>query len=1136
MKKSRRLPALLLALIMVLGLIPATTTQTYAASANLPPITVTVNGQLVNFTDQQPIMVENRVLVPVRGVFEMMGFEVTWDPDARIARLVRSDTTVVIPAASTSFVVNGVIVTPEVPQRMVAGRMLLPLRAVAEAVGGVPNWDPVQRRAMITTPLAPSPTPTASPSPTPTPSATPVPLLTAAPRFEGSPGFALGGNADIGGTRFPNSIFGGGHSQHNLNRNFATLTGTIGRLDGSGAGPRTIRFIGDGSELLAEYTVSGYAFTPINIAVDVRNVTILRLEVEAVGTDGVSVVFGTPMLHPTQATAPIPTPRPSPTPVASPAPLLTAAPRVDGSAGFGFGGSTHIVGNVHVTGAFWGGGWSTHNLNGRFATLTGTIGRQEGTTGTEARTIRFTTGYGRVLATHTISGTGTAQNITVNVHGVATLRIDIDAPGTNGATIVFGNTMLQPSGTSPTPTPAATAAPLLNAAPRTDGSAGFGFGVSTSIVGGSHQSGALVGGGWSTHNLNGRFTTLTGTIGRQDGTPGTEARTIRFMTGYGRVLSTHTVSGTGSATHISVPVHGVATLRIEIDAPGAHGSTIVFGNTMLHPTHTTPTPTPAATAAPLLNAAPRTDGSAGFATGTGATTHIVGGVHQSGAIVGGGWSTHNLNGRFTTLTGTIGRQYGTAGTEARTIRFSTGYGRVIATHTVSGAGTATNISVPVHGVTTLRIEIDAPGANGSTIVFGNTTLHPTHATPTPTPVATAAPLLHAAPRTDGSAGLATGLGVTTNIVGGSHQTGAITSGGWSTHNLNGRFTTLTGTIGRQDGTAGTEARTIRFSTGYGRVLATHTVAGAGTATSISVPVHGVATLRVEIDAPGTNGATIVFGNTMLHPTYTAHTTPTPAPTVAPQQFFSAATRLDGTAGFGFASTAHVGGVAHHNAIVAHPNYGFSWATYNIGAQFATLTAVIGRNDAFSGTLPRTIRFVGNDGAILRTEVINPNDALRQITVPISGVTTLRIEMEGHGTNGVSIMVGNIMLVPPTPLVNVTRTGGSGTFGTQGHTITLGNVNHPNSIWGGGYTVHHLNRQYTTFEATIGRRADIAGNDSRYVRIYRDGVLFQAYRVYGPQFTPISISVPVGDTTNLTIRIDEPGANGATAAVGNPRLR
>lgn len=63
--------AVILAAAMVLGTVPCA----YAADQ----ITVTVDGEKVNFKDQQPVNIDNRVMVPVRDVAEKMGWEVTFE-------------------------------------------------------------------------------------------------------------------------------------------------------------------------------------------------------------------------------------------------------------------------------------------------------------------------------------------------------------------------------------------------------------------------------------------------------------------------------------------------------------------------------------------------------------------------------------------------------------------------------------------------------------------------------------------------------------------------------------------------------------------------------------------------------------------------------------------------------------------------------------------------------------------------------------------------------------------------------------------------------------------------------------------------------------------------------------------------
>jgi len=145
MGAKKKLATLALVLIITMTAIPF-----FAAYANRQTVVVTVNNMPITFADQGPLMDGNRVLVPVRGVFEEMGFYATWDPESRIARLTSEDMTIIIPADSQAFVANNQIIIPDVPQQMVNNRLLLPLRAISEVVGWDATWDSSNRAARIT--------------------------------------------------------------------------------------------------------------------------------------------------------------------------------------------------------------------------------------------------------------------------------------------------------------------------------------------------------------------------------------------------------------------------------------------------------------------------------------------------------------------------------------------------------------------------------------------------------------------------------------------------------------------------------------------------------------------------------------------------------------------------------------------------------------------------------------------------------------------------------------------------------------------------------------------------------------------------------------------------------------------------
>ncbi|MCL1878341.1 MAG: endo-1,4-beta-xylanase [Defluviitaleaceae bacterium] len=115
-------------------------------------IAVTVDGALVIFADQTPAIIDGRTLVPVRGVFEHLGFDVDWDDDARAVVLTRYGFDVIITLDSEVFTTNGVSHTFEVPAQSIGGRTMIPIREVVESVGYDVDWDGATQTVLITFP------------------------------------------------------------------------------------------------------------------------------------------------------------------------------------------------------------------------------------------------------------------------------------------------------------------------------------------------------------------------------------------------------------------------------------------------------------------------------------------------------------------------------------------------------------------------------------------------------------------------------------------------------------------------------------------------------------------------------------------------------------------------------------------------------------------------------------------------------------------------------------------------------------------------------------------------------------------------------------------------------------------------
>jgi hypothetical protein len=126
---------------------------------------VILNGISLTF-DQPPIIESGRTLVPIRTIAEAMGFVVSWNATTQTAAIgiegVGSENytgiELVLNIGSTTILknvyLNGELMitdnlTIDVPAKVVNGRTLVPVRAVAEAFGATVSWDAEIETAII---------------------------------------------------------------------------------------------------------------------------------------------------------------------------------------------------------------------------------------------------------------------------------------------------------------------------------------------------------------------------------------------------------------------------------------------------------------------------------------------------------------------------------------------------------------------------------------------------------------------------------------------------------------------------------------------------------------------------------------------------------------------------------------------------------------------------------------------------------------------------------------------------------------------------------------------------------------------------------------------------------------------------
>jgi hypothetical protein len=111
-------------------------------------ITVTVNEEKLQF-DVPPIIVRGRAMVPMRGVYEALGAEVSWDAASRTVTGTKGGTVIQLPVGSTTAQVNGRPVQIDVPALIEGGRTMIPVRFIGESLGAEVNWVPESRTVAI---------------------------------------------------------------------------------------------------------------------------------------------------------------------------------------------------------------------------------------------------------------------------------------------------------------------------------------------------------------------------------------------------------------------------------------------------------------------------------------------------------------------------------------------------------------------------------------------------------------------------------------------------------------------------------------------------------------------------------------------------------------------------------------------------------------------------------------------------------------------------------------------------------------------------------------------------------------------------------------------------------------------------
>jgi copper amine oxidase-like protein len=98
-----------------------------------------IDGRPVNF-DVPPTVIQGRVLVPLRGIFEQLGATVDYNASTQHILAIRGGQAVELTVGSRQAVVNSQPQLLDVPAFTINGRTMVPLRFISESLGAGVQW------------------------------------------------------------------------------------------------------------------------------------------------------------------------------------------------------------------------------------------------------------------------------------------------------------------------------------------------------------------------------------------------------------------------------------------------------------------------------------------------------------------------------------------------------------------------------------------------------------------------------------------------------------------------------------------------------------------------------------------------------------------------------------------------------------------------------------------------------------------------------------------------------------------------------------------------------------------------------------------------------------------------------------
>lgn len=135
---------------LFLDIVTAQQAQVYGYKTYSKNVVIEIDGEILKL-DVQPMIVDDRTLVPFRKILEALGAKVDWYGETRKVTAIKDNLVIELRIDNKVALINKEATELEVPAMIVEGRTLIPARFIAEALGCSVDWNGNTRTVSIDT-------------------------------------------------------------------------------------------------------------------------------------------------------------------------------------------------------------------------------------------------------------------------------------------------------------------------------------------------------------------------------------------------------------------------------------------------------------------------------------------------------------------------------------------------------------------------------------------------------------------------------------------------------------------------------------------------------------------------------------------------------------------------------------------------------------------------------------------------------------------------------------------------------------------------------------------------------------------------------------------------------------------------